>query len=879
MIASERHKDAPPETGELLDVLALDKSGVLVTTEGALVRIVEVTTRDPRPMGEAEKRRVARGFNTMIGRLREGQSLQFYVEATPVLLAEVIDDKRARVERAVAREPWERADALRDLAKAHEESLETHAHEQAAVDFRAYVVVPYRSSARGAKVDWKALRQKALEKRAGLPLAPLTRGLADHHRAVRELEAHTDHLAGDLDSLDMAAHRLDGREVAELLYRRFNPSSTASGYMPRLEVTGALDEQGDAAAAAAAAQALRERIAGSPVGLDDSRFIRVETDLEQVVYVTRTADATQFGWLFGAMTIDRPFSLSVHVHALDRFKERQRVVRTRRRVNGVIRGAENRGRIPDERMEAKRDEAGELLAELRDSARSTLYDVSIYQSVRQPGENPDPDLLAEASSRAVAAIRDGTDADAKVGGFRQLGLWLSTLPLGRDVERRTRRYVTRNAGHMVPLVGPGCGSPGGFPFAYSAGVRTIELLDPWDRMIPNSLMIINGLQGAGKTVIGIKIAATLMPYGVGVTVLDRSDHWRMLTELVPGAAHLSIGAADSEATICPWDVEDPANPPPDKITFLRDLHELLIGDRRGGAAGEVDEVERNLLSLGIRQTYARCAREGRQPLERDLAAELALMEREDREAAGGAISHRATVLQSLVDRLSRYVCDGEDAHIADRPTTVPHDAPMIVFDLRRARTQLAPVMFVALEHAERKVERRRLLRLETQPPGWCLRDALFSDETWALMEHRATGEFYNNLSRRSRHMGLLNVAITQHLHDLDNPYGRPMLRSAHRKLFLEQSEDELLSVQKTLRLSDNEVRLITQLNTAPGQHAKAYWINGRRGRGQVDVLLGGLEYWLATSDPINDVPRRQAALGRHPGDPWAALRELAKEGR
>lgn len=879
MIASERHKDAPPESGALLDVAALDRTGVLVTTEGALVRIVEVTTRDPRPMGDAERARVARGLNTMIGRLSAGQSLQFYVEATSVLLPSLLAEKSARVEAALLDEPADRADALRFLADAHSESIVSHASdEDAAVDFRAFVVIPYRPKQKGARVDWRALRRLVSEKRGGLQIAPLTRGLAEHNRAVRDLEAHTNDLTGDLESLEMAAHRLDGREVSELLYRRFNPSSTGSGYMPGLEVVGSLDEQRDAAAAAAAAQALRERIGASPIDFDDSRFVRVESDLEQVAYVSRTADATRFGWLFGAMTIKRPFVLSVHVHALDRYAERQRVVRTRRRVNGVIRGAENAGRIPDERMEAKRDEASDLLDELRDSRRSTLYDVSVYQAVRQPGPDPDGDLLAEATGRAVAAIRDETDADAKVGGFRQRGLWLSTLPLGRDVERRTRRYVTRNAGHMIPLVGPGCGSPGGFPFAFSAGVRTIERLDPWDRLIPNSLMIVNGLQGAGKTMVGITMASRLLTHGVGVTVLDRSDHWRMLTELVPGAAHLSIGAADSDATICPWDVDDPANPPPDKITFLRDLHELLIGDSRDGLR-LVDEVERNLLSLGIRGVYARCAREGRRPLERDLAAELDRMEAEDREAANGSITHRASILRSLVDRLSRYTYDGEDAHIADRPTTVPDDSRMVVYDLRRARAQLAPVMFVALEHTERKVDRRREQRMATSPAGWVLRDALFSDETWALMEHRATGEFYNNLSRRSRHLGLLNVAITQHLLDLNNKYGLPMLRSAHRKLFLEQSEEELRGVQEALRLTDNEVRLITRLSTVPGRLAKGYWINGRRGRGEIHMLLGGLEYWQATSDPINDVPRRKAALAAHPDDPRAALRELAGQDR
>src|SRR3954452_5960493 len=80
-----------PVSGTLLDVVALDRNGVLVTGEGALVRYVEVTPRNPKVMGADEQERVGKGFAAMAGRLRAGQSLQFYVEAAPVLFRDVLD--------------------------------------------------------------------------------------------------------------------------------------------------------------------------------------------------------------------------------------------------------------------------------------------------------------------------------------------------------------------------------------------------------------------------------------------------------------------------------------------------------------------------------------------------------------------------------------------------------------------------------------------------------------------------------------------------------------------------------------------------------------------------------------------------------------------
>ncbi|MEA2139881.1 MAG: hypothetical protein QOG56_3031, partial [Solirubrobacteraceae bacterium] len=469
VIGQPREASTPPASGTLLDVVALDRSGVLVTGEGALVRYVEVTPRNPRVMGSEEQRRVGEGFAAMVGRLRPGQSLQFYVEAAPVLLADVLKVTREEVGRALERQHPERAGALRRLAEAHEQSLVAHASEQAAMRFRTYVVVPYLATRGGAKVDWEALRPRS---RRRLPRAPLTRGFDEHQRCVRASLVHTDNIISDLEALELSAQLLAGPEVAELLFRRFNPSSVGTGYLPRLQVLGALDELGDARTAAAAAHSLREQIAASPVDLDDSRFIRVEQDLERVLYVSSIPDFTEFGWLLQAMEIDRPFALSVHVHALDRRLERRRVRNRRRRLHGVNEGVRARRKVPDEEMLAQEEETRELLDELRGRQRSAVYEVAIYQTVRERGPLPDALQLAEACERAVAALRDAGDADAKLGGFMQKDLWLSTLPLGRDIARRTRKYVSRHVGDTVPLVGPSCGSPNGMPFFFAEGVHT-----------------------------------------------------------------------------------------------------------------------------------------------------------------------------------------------------------------------------------------------------------------------------------------------------------------------------------------------------------------------------------------------------------------------
>ena len=85
------------------------------------------------------------------------------------------------------------------------------------------------------------------------------------------------------------------------------------------------------------------------------------------------------------MQVQRPFTLSVHVHALDRLRERSRFKARHRRLFGVNRGAEVRGRTPDYEMLAQEEELGELLKELSGHERSSSFEVAIYQSIRQRG--------------------------------------------------------------------------------------------------------------------------------------------------------------------------------------------------------------------------------------------------------------------------------------------------------------------------------------------------------------------------------------------------------------------------------------------------------------------------------------------------------------
>lgn len=869
------------EAGELLAVEAIDPTGLVVTSEGALVRILHVIPPNPLILSIEDRERIAATYCRLAARLRPEQSLQFYVEARPVDLEEVLAASRREVA-AWAGEPPKPGQPARDqvslarwrLSAAMEESLRLHADDQAAVQFNAYVVIPYLPNQRSTRALVNELRPR----RHKLQVAPLERDVKAHRRAVRESLAHADSVRAELDSLSLPTRLLNGEEIARMLWGRFNPTVADSGRRPLAvdgEVLGEIDAARERKQAREAAMTLRDHIAQSSLDFRASRhWVEVDRDIEQTVYAATTADATTMGWLMGAMMTRQPFTLSVHVHALDRRAERQRLKRNYRRMFAVNREAESKGTVPDFDRYAQEHEAERLLSEMAGHERAGVFRVSIYQSIRACGPDPDEALLREAVDYCTDQIESMSDCRTNRGEFQQFELWQSTLPLGRDVAGRVRRYATRNVGDTVPLAGTSCGSPTGIPFAFSDPGRTIELLNPYDRTHSNHTMLVNGRSGSGKTMAANIVVSRCLAHGARAFVLDRAGHYDILTRLVPGAQQIAIGADESPYAINPWDVDDPAEVSLEKISFLVSLHGVMMGDEG------LTTLERAQLGAAIRAVYARAAASGETARESMLRDELLGRSAEEKEE--GAIEV-AAVLRNLAERLGEFCGDGSYAYLLDRETTVHPDSTLVVFDTRRCpEVVLKPVMFAIVEYVTRTIERHReqYRDLSARPgsPLFTGRTVLLIDEGWHLVGRRETGEYANDLARRARHLGLFLIVMSQHLSDFATEHGLALIRNSTMQLFLAQHPDEIPYVQEAIGLSEEEAALVTRLKTVKGSHSQIFWVNGSRGRGRVALRVGPLEYWCFTSDPVSDVPLRDAVLEQHGGDIWAALLDLARRG-
>ena len=794
----------------LLPVEAVGPNGALTRSDGTVVRYLELTPGNPLALDAADCERMTRGFTELIARIPDGQSLQLYAHAAPVVLDEVTAQLRAESDAANAGLPTERRQALQKLAACHEERLAPAASDLPPLAVRYILVIPHaraRGRGRGSDADSGAAR-------------------------------HAERLRSALTGLNITAELMDGPAVVGLLRERFAP--TAAGARPSTETSS-----------------LRDDICGSTIDLADRRTIGIDSWHEQTIYVSRCPERTFYGWLLHAMQTQLPWTLSVHVRVRDRAAERDRLSRRAKRLWGVNEGAADRRVRPDRAQHDQETELEELVQELATGGQ-TLTDVAIYQTLRAP----DKESLAEAVNAAARDLAGVVDADASLGDALQERLWTSSLPLGLDAARRTVPMISRNAADSVPFLSTSCGSADGIPLGIAEPGGTLERLNPFDRLHDNGTTLLFAKSGGGKTATAIALTSAALTRGCQINVLDRSaGHYAFLCDLIPGAVHLELGADDA-ATINPWDVGDPAAPPRSKVAYLVRLHALLIGDHEATHDSYgLGPLERNLLAVAIRATYRRAAEHGELPCESLLRTTLRdCAEREDPE--------NAAVYRNLAHRLSEVCADGTYGYLFDRPTTVgAEDAPLIVFNTRRVPDDAAaPVLFSVLEFVSRRVERRYERHLRRLADGHAPAgpfdgtSSVVLEELWKLTERRATGTWVNELFRRARHIGLWPIAITQQRSDLATEHGRALLDNSTIQIYMRNGPDDIAHVAAAGRLSPEEVEQVSSLTTEKGSHAQAYVVNGERGRGAVTIRLGSRLYWVATSDPLVDLPWRALAL-------------------
>ncbi|MDA0139426.1 VirB4 family type IV secretion system protein [Solirubrobacter deserti] len=827
----------------------------------------------PRAGGPAHRELLRERLGALAAHLPAGHGLQVLVEAEPLDPTRTLARDWEHVELAAADAQThgdeERARAMRRLALGLEQTVRRSAPAVQAAALRWTIAVRWSPT--------------------GLPRRRRGRGVrviarAAHERAAADSARLAELVAGDLVAAGCQVDALDGEQALAALARMINPAAgermLAAGAPQVLESADrdqALAHRAELLAALGAAELRVERDWLARPG---------SGEIEAIAHLSGAPGDTSVWWLLALMELPPPWRLAVHVTATDRVRQRRRFRLRHRRLWADLRRRERDGKLISEEAYQQEREAADIDAELRLTGAAGIYEVSIYQAIRRPAG--DREQLTELLAGVARDFESYTDARLYTGRFLAEPSWVSTLPLATDRLGATRRFAQRNIGDCLPLHSLSASSPGGVPLGYALPGSTLERVDPFDPAYRTHVALITGASGSGKTVATNALLARNLARGATGYIIDRSSsehaaggarhagHYEQLAALIPGARVIHYGAGQQDAIINPWDTPNPAHVPASKVEFLVALHALLVGDPTP-TGHALTGLERSLLARAIHQSYAHCAQTGELPRERVLREQLRALARAQADDTRDGDSGVAGELRRLAERLYPYVQDGPLAWLADRPTTIPAGAPLVVFDLAGLPDALAaPVILALVDHIDREIARRRAQHLTDHRAGgeWAGRTFLAIDEAWKPLMTPAAGAWLNEWARRTRHIACALLVISQHLSDFANPQGRALLRNSVLRLLFHTAHDELAEIADTLDLHAEDLAEISALQTRKGEHSTCLLDSEAHGRATVRIQLSDIEYWACSADPERDQPLRELALRQSGGDAWAAMRLL-----
>jgi hypothetical protein len=634
--------------------------------------------------------------------------------------------------------------------------------------------------------------------------------------------------------------------------------------------------------AAQAAVALRRQVASSPLNFREDPFhARIEEDLTRTLYLTGTPSSTHTFWLAELLGLPLPFTLSVHLHGLDRGAVQDMASRQEHQAEREIERSQAKGKRDAAAIAAHAARA-ELVNRMQTDPRETVLDMSMQLCIRAPGPNPDRYALERAMNLARQTVKTATAGGALADGHgRQEPLWLSTLPFCDDRSDETLRLGIDNAADSVALIGSDFGSPSGLPVLVSRSTGEIQCINPFDRRHKNATTIVTGTSGTGKTAFVNHLVSGSVSLGAHAVVFDRQGDFEFLARLVPGSVIVRLGGEEGDA-INPWDVADPASPPATKIKFLLDLHRVLLNR-------PLQMAEKKLLGEAIRRTYRRCARTGMPARESEMlevlitSAEVLKNNLHNAASQHGVQLHSDEIagerLETLIAELSEYVGEGVYASVWDRLTTLDGDPSLIIFDYSDASKELlASLVYTTMEWTRLYTQRiARQARTDIGKGLFFGRSVVVLDEGHSWTHVPEAADEVQRWAREARHWGAWFIVLSQDAEDFTGD-AKAVLSNASLLFFFQQDPSMLEFLKSNVRLPGRVIDLMKTLVTEKGQYAELVAVNGGRGVGVGRVVFSAHAYWAHTSEPINDVPARERALADNDGNPWAALDALCEDG-
>lgn len=620
---------------------------------------------------------------------------------------------------------------------------------------------------------------------------------------------------------------LSRKEVRNLIYSDLNPSL----YQKDPEAPPSRSNMSEAST-----------LAGSAMKVTDE-YVWLDGKYIGTQYMFATPHETWMGWLVDLLTISTEYTLSLFIHQCDQDRVRKEL-KLKYRMGHVT---STQLATPDlEGIESTRSAAQAIQEFLRSSNKA--FDVSLYLSTASDS----PEHLAQNMDE-IRRVFKNRGAQMDRGQMLQLDLWQSTLAVGVDKMAVVHRVMSPIVGTMWPFFTASCGTPDGVPFGFALASREPVLLNPFFRgqgKDANNMFVV-GTTGAGKSFAVSMMMLRLLPLGTRFVLIDKTvdkfGAYRFITELLGPelCAYVDLGPS-SGYVLNPFDLgpEDKmGEPSADKVSTLLSLLDLMLAPE---GREELSVEEKSLLDGLIRLAYMEASFRNQVPTMTDLAQVTA------QAAANEVDPLQRDRLQQFARGLSLFTRTGAFGGLVDGLTNIETEKLFIVFDTREVNEPRLEriAVFILAEFIRRKAA-------DSKARGQ--RFAAVIDEAATLMRFKAGARLLDDLSRRARHYGMMLVSITQQLKDFfrQAEQADSVVKNSHMKILLRQDPSDLRMLKDTLRLTDAETAAIEQFSRDEEKRrdSQCLLIVGAV-HGTIRLVPSPMDYWICTSEPIRDIPRR-----------------------
>jgi hypothetical protein len=110
---------------------------------------------------------------------------------------------------------------------------------------------------------------------------------------------------------------------------------------------------------------------------------------------------------------------------------------------------------------------------------------------------------------------------------------------------------------------------------------------------------------------------------------------------------------------------------------------------------------------------------------------------------------------------------------------------------------------------------------------------------------------------------MMLVTITQQLKDFfrQAEIADSVVKNAHMKILLRQDASDLQLLRDVLRLNDPEIAAIANFSRDEEKRKDSQCLLIVGGvRGTLRLIPSPMDYWVCTSEPINDIPKRKEII-------------------